>query len=103
MYYSDLYLCVSGTVAVLAAGGVKNSKKVTFKNCDPFTHSINEINSTQADNVKDIDIVMSMYNLIEFINNYLQTSGGLWQYYGDEPSLNNSGTVVDFTGGNHNS
>ena len=46
---------------------------------------------------------MSMYKLIEYSDNYLNTSGSLWQYYRDEPSLNNAGTVVDFTGANHSS
>ena len=53
--------------------------------------------------VKDIDIVISMYNFIEYINSYLKTSWSLCQYYRDDPSLNNAGTVVDFTGVNQDS
>ena len=49
---------------------------------------INEINNTQIDNTKDIDIVMPMYNLIENSDNYAKTSGSLWQYYRDEPNDN---------------
>ena len=41
-----------------------------FKNCAPFTNCIREINNTQIDNAKDIDIVMPMYNLIEYSDNY---------------------------------
>ena len=48
-----------------------------FKNCAPFTDCISEVNNTQ-------DVVMSMYNLIEYIDNYSRISGSLWQYYGDE-------------------
>ena len=44
--------------------------KVIFKICAPFTDSISKINNTQVDNAKDIDIVMPMYNLIEYSNNY---------------------------------
>ena len=44
-----------------------------------------------------------MCKLIEYSNNYLNTSGSLWQYYGDKPSLNNADTIVDFTDANHNS
>ena len=43
-------------------------------------NEINEINNTQVDNAKDIDIVMPMYNLIEYSDNYAKTSGSLWQY-----------------------
>ena len=47
-----------------------------------------EINNTQIDNCKDIDIVMSLYNLLEYSNNHAKTSGSLWQYYRDEPNDN---------------
>ena len=50
---------------------------VIFKNCAPFANCISEINNTQADNAKDIDIIMPMYNLIEYSINYEKTSGGL--------------------------
>ena len=59
-----------------------------FKNCAPFTNCIREINNTLLDNPKDIDIVMPMYSLIEYSNNYAKTSGSLWQYYRDEPNDN---------------
>ena len=61
---------------------------MAFKNCAPFTNCISEINNTQVDNAKDIDIVMPMYNLIEYSDNYAKTSGSLRQYYGDEPNDN---------------
>ena len=75
--YSDAHILVSGTITIaeLAAGGGNNKKKVTFKICAPFTDCISEINKTQVNNVEDINIVMSMYNLIEYSNNYLKTSG----------------------------
>ena len=47
---------------------------MVFKNSTPFTNFISEINNTQVDNAKDIDIVMPMYNLIECSNNYAKTS-----------------------------
>ena len=52
---------------------------------DPFTDYINKINNTQADNAKDLNIVMLMYNLIEYSDNYVKTSISLWQYCRDEP------------------
>ena len=68
-----------------------------------ITDCISEINNTDVNNAKGIDVVMPLYNLIEYSDNYLNTSASLWQYYRDEPSLNNAGDVVDFTGANHNS
>ena len=59
-----------------------------FKNCAPFTKCISRINNTDIDNAPDIDIVMSMYNLIEYSDNYSKTSGSLWQYYKNEPNDN---------------
>ena len=106
--YSDAYILVSGAMSVedtSAEGAAANNtnKKVTFKNCTPFTDCISEINNRQVDNAKEIDTVMSMYNLVGYSDNYLNTSGRLWQYYRDEPSLDNNGNDVDFTGANHNS
>ena len=56
-------------------------KKIRDENCALFTNCISEINNTQIDNAKDIDIVMPMYNLIEYSDNYSKTSGNLWQCY----------------------
>ena len=68
--YSDAYILVQGTISVsntAVAGAANNTnRKVVFKNCAPFTNCISKINNTQIDNAKDIDIVMPMYNLIEY-------------------------------------
>ena len=70
--YSDAYILVKGTITVAGAGADaaarpadERDKGVAFKNCAPFINCISEINNTQVDNAKDIDIVMPMYNLIE--------------------------------------
>ena len=60
--YSWVY---SMTFAGLAACGGNKNIKVVFKNCVPFTNCISEINNTQRDNSKNIDVVMPMYNSIE--------------------------------------
>ena len=59
-----------------------------FKNCAPFIDCISEINNTQTDNAKYIDVVIPMYNLIEYSDNYLKTSGSLCQYYRDDANYN---------------
>ena len=71
-------------------------KKVIFKNCAPFTNCISKINNTQIDNAEYIDIVMPMYNLIEYSDNYSKTSGSLWQYCKEIPA----GNIVIFNGAN---
>ena len=93
--YSDAYILVKGKVTITGAGDAAAARKadergkgVTFKNCAPFTNCISEINNTQIDNAKDIDIAMSMYNLIEYSDNYAKKSGSLWQYYRDKPNDN---------------
>ena len=82
--YSDAYILVKGTISVnnTAQGDAVNNtnKKLIFKNCAPFTNCISEINNTQIDNAKDIDIVMPMYNSIEYSDNCAKTTGSLWQY-----------------------
>ena len=80
--YSDAYILVKGTITVnntAAADADANNtnKKVIFKNGASFTNCISEINNTQVDNAKDIDIVMPMYNLIEYSDNYSKASGSL--------------------------
>ena len=52
--------------------------------------------STQIDNAKYIDLVMPMYKLIEYSDNYSKTSGSLWQYYKDIPPVNSNGNFVNF-------
>ena len=58
------------------------------RDCAPFIKCISEINNTQVDNAKYIDIVIPMYKLIEYSDNYSKKSGSLWQYYRDEPNDN---------------
>ena len=71
--YSDAYILVKGKITITEAGynaaaiqADESDKGVTSKNCIPFTNCISEINNTQIDNTKDIDIVMPMYNLIKY-------------------------------------
>ena len=92
---SDAYIFVKGKITITgeednaaARQADERDKGVAFKNCALFTNCISEINNAQVDNAKDIDIVMPMYNLIEYSDNYAKTSGSLWQYYRDEPNDN---------------
>ena len=89
--YSDAYIIVKGKITitgheddVTARQADERDEGVAFNNCVSSTNFISEINDTQIDNVKHIDIVMPMYNLIEYSDNYAKTSRSLWQYYRDE-------------------
>ena len=82
--YSNVYILVSGTTTITGAGNDdavrrldERNKGIIFKNCAPFTDCISEINNTQTDDAKYKDVVMPMYNLIEYSDNYLKTSRSL--------------------------
>ena len=82
-----------GTIAITGEGADAAAERaderdtgVTFKNCAPFTKCISRINNSDIDNAHDIDIVMPMYNLIEYSDNYSKTSRSLWEYYKDDPN-----------------
>ena len=86
--YSDAYILVKGTITVsntAAQGAAANNtnKKVIFKN-----------------NAKYIDIAMSMYNVIEYSDNYAKTTGSLWQYCKDIPARNANNKITAFDANN---
>ena len=66
----------------------------------PFTSCISKINNTQIDDAEYIDIVMPMYNLIEYNDNYSKTSGSLWQFCKDIPAVDNNDAIIAFNGAN---
>ena len=97
--YNDGYILIIGRITITGEGvddAAKRTdeiiKEVIFKNCTSFTKYISEMNNTQIDDAQEIDEVMSMYNLIEYSNNYWKISGSLWQCYRDKPSA----TLTDF-------
>ena len=93
--YADAYILVNGTITITGTGNDDAAKRldernkgVIFKNSAPFTKCISRINTTDIDNAQDINIVIPMYNLIEYRDNYSKTSGSFWQYYKDDPNDN---------------
>ena len=64
----------------------KYDKKLVIKNFTLFTTCISKIKNTLIDNAEDLDILMPMFNLIEYIKNYSKASGILWNCYRDEPN-----------------
>ena len=89
--YSNAYIFVKGNTSVnntaaAVADPNNRNKKVIFKNGAPFTNCVSKINNTQIDNAEYIDIVMPMYNLIEYCK--------------EIPAINNDEDIVDFDGAN---
>ena len=79
--YSDAYILVTGNITATPNNA---ATQVVFKNCAPFEKCRTEINETFVDDAQHINIAMPMYNLIEYSDNYSDTSGSLWQFKRDE-------------------
>ena len=89
--YSDAYILVEGTITVTAAAGANNirekrNKPLILKNNAPFVSCITRINGELIGDADDLDVVMPMYNLLEYSKNYRKTIGSLYNYYRDELS-----------------
>ena len=102
--YSDAYILVKGTIIVTASGDNNNANNVRdkrnrpliLKNNVPFVSCITRINGELIEDADDLDIVMPMYNLLEYSKNYRKTIGSLYNYYRDElrgNANNNDNTV----------
>ena len=97
--YSDEYIAVKGRRSVTGNNVVnRRNKKLPFQNNAPFRSCISKFNNTFIDNVKDLDVVMTMHNLLECSSNYSMTRGSLQNYYGDEvnDSANENNAVNNF-------
>ena len=80
--YAEAYILIDGTIRVAAA--IANTR-LALKNCAPFIKCNLEINDEHVDPAENLDIVMPMYNLIEYSDNYQDSSATLYQYKRDEP------------------
>ena len=98
--YSDAYILVTGDITATGGDAVT---RVAFKNCAPFTKCITHINDEHVDNADNLDIIMRMYNLIEYSDNYSDTSGSLWQFKRDESPLTNDGNSDNVSINNYTS
>ena len=92
-------ITVNNTAAADADANNTN-KNVIFKNCAPFIKCASEINNASVDDAKDIDIIIPMYNLIEYSDNYSKISGSLWKYTKDIPTVDNNNAIVNFANNN---
>ena len=90
--YAEAYILVDGTIRAVAADA---NTRLALKNCAPFTKCNLEINDEHADTAENLDIVMPMYNLIEYSDNYQDSSATLYQYKRDESPEANA--IADLT------
>ena len=81
--YAEAYILVDGTITAAAANA---NTRLALKHCAPFTKCNLEINDEHVDTAENLDITMAMYNLIEYSDNYQDSSATLYQYKRDEPS-----------------
>ena len=96
--YAEAYILVDGTIR---ATNAVNATRLALKNCAPFTKCNLEINDEHVDTAENLDIVMPIYNLIEYSDNYQDSSATLYQYKRDE--LPEDDAVADLTGDNSDS
>ena len=90
---NDAYILLRGNVTIIG----HQVTQVAFKNCAPFTKCVTKITGTTIDDAEDLDLVMPMYNLIEYNSNYSETTGSLWFYSKDEATHFN----IDIVNDNH--
>ena len=93
--YAEAYILVDGTIR---ATNAVNATRLALKNCAPFTKCNLEINDEHVDTAENLDIVVPMYNLIEYSDNYQDSSATLYQYKRDEPPEDDA--VADLTADN---
>ena len=96
--YAEAYILIDGTIRAAAANA---NTRLALKNCAPFTKCNLEIHDEHVDTAENLDITMPMYNLIEYSDNYQDSSATLYQYKRDEPPEDNA--IVDLTVNNSSS
>ena len=85
--FGDAYIVVKGDITLEGDNDAnKHNKNLAFKDNALFMKFISETNNIKIDNAEDLDVVMSMYDLLEYSKNYKKTTGSLWSYCRDGPS-----------------
>ena len=90
--YSDAYILVTGDIKVQAAD---NNTRAAIKNCHPFIRATFKLNDELVDTADNLDLTMNLYKMLEYSDNYADTTASSYQYKRPEPSRNNAGSLVD--------
>ena len=88
--YSDAYILVTGNIKVQNGN---DDTKIAIKNCHPFTRASFKLNDEQVDTADNLDLTMNLYNMLEYSDNYADTTGSLYQYKRPEPRDANGNVV----------
>ena len=88
--YSDAYILVTGNIKVQNGN---DATRVAIKNCHPFTRASFKLNNEQGDTADNLDLTMNLYKMVEYSENYADTTGSLYQYKSPEPRDNNGNVV----------
>ena len=92
--YSEAYVWVRGTITIVNANNNSNfNRQLTLNNNAPFIPCISKINGELVENVEDLDVMMPMYNLLEYSKNYQNTTGSRFNFYRDEPKSDLVGNI----------
>ena len=94
--FSDAYIVVTGKITVTAPDNDAYDKKLAFKNNRSFISCISKINNTLIDNAEDLNVVMPLYDLVQYSKDYRKTTRSLWNYYRDEPNTGTEGNINYF-------
>ena len=84
--YSNAYIVAKGMITVTRLNNDAYDKKLSFKNNALFISCTSKINNTLIDSTEDLDIIIPMYNLLEYSKKYSKTIGSFWNYYRDKPN-----------------
>ena len=79
------FLCGYSDACVLVTGDIKISDinadtNAAFKNCAQFPRCVTHISDEHVETAENLDIIMRLYNLVEYSDNYADISGNLYQF-----------------------
>ena len=90
-HYSDAYILVTGDIKVADVAAANTN--IAFKICAPFIRCVTHINDEHVKTAENLDIIMPIYNLFEYSDNYADTSGSLYQFKRHESPMNDAGNL----------
>ena len=90
--YADAYILVTSNITVV---GGDNNTSAAFKNCHPFTRSEIHLNDEHVETADNLDLIMNVYNLIEYSDNYSDSTASLHHFKRQEPGLNNAELTIN--------